>query len=181
MGDSAHPTPHWGPLGELYDELARVERRHPGSDQARDIEDAITLIIEGRTSSTDARHHRYDAVRRARFLRQQATRKRAAVLSRHASRLPVPRARQVNQDASTDPVGPITPEDIVCARAFVSELAYPGEGAARHSRGVLHGLLADQPAPIIAANLGISRSTVDRCIAHLRARARVVIGEAAAA
>jgi len=42
-----------------------------------------------------------------------------------------------------------------------------------HAAPVMAGLLADQPATDIAAELGVSRTTVDRCIAQLRLAARL--------
>jgi len=184
MGN-ASPSPDWEAVGQLYEELARIERRSPGCDHAQDLEGAITLLLDGRTSSTAARHRRHDAVRRARFLRQQADRKRAAAALRNAAPLLgiaaiVPSDVSLVEPTPVEPVTTVTPENIVCARETIGELGRPGRGAAGLAAPVLAGLLADQTPAAISGNLKVSRSTVDRCIAHLRTTTRGLLDEATA-
>jgi hypothetical protein len=172
MGEPTPPTPNWGVIGQLYDELAAIEQRRPGSPRARDVEDAITLLLDGRVTSSHPQHLRHDAVRRARFLRRQADRQRPVAMARlmlPASASAPPNDEEEGGDGLAEPYHHITPEAVVCARETVLECSRPAErGSGVHAAGVLTGLLADQTASSIAADLGISRSTVDRCIAGLR-------------
>ncbi|MHB1583064.1 MAG: hypothetical protein ACYCU7_09170 [Acidimicrobiales bacterium] len=186
MGAIAPYVPDWGIVGELQRQLAVVERTRPGSDRARDLEDAITLLLDGRTSSTAPRHRPHDAVRRARFLRRQAARKRPAALAR----LALPRAHPLVPIEDGEPAGEglaeqaysITPEDVICARETVAELSRPDARAtSAYAGAVLAGLLRDRAPGTIAADLGISRSTVDRCIAQLRLDVRGLVANGAAA
>lgn len=183
MGASTPCAPDWDAMAELYHDLAIIERYRPGSEQARDVEDAISILLEGRISSTEPRHRGYDAVRRARFLRHQAARQRPIVLAR----LNLPEAARSPRlddgafaDRAGEPSHDITPEAVVCARETVWELSRPARrGPGVHAGVVLAGLLADQPVTVIAADLKISRATVDRCIAQLREHARLLLMVAA--
>ena len=185
MGDSTPPTPDWGVIGQLYDELAAIEERRPGSPRARDLEDAITLLLDGRITSSQPQHRRHDAVRRARFLRRQAARQRPVAMSRlmlPASASAPPTDEEEGGDRLVESYHQITPEAIVCARETARELGHPSDrGPGVFAAGVLAGLLADQPASSIAAAQGISRSTVDRCTIQLRLEVNRLLATAAAA
>lgn len=173
MGVSVPPPPDWEAVVELYRQLATAEKFQPGSPPAQDVEDSILILILGQTSSSDRQHARFDAVRRARFLRHQAARQRPAVLAKLTGPAVAPVPRVIDGDEPDEPGGePIevtTPEDIICFQETVRELTRPvRSGSRRYAGQVLDGLLDGRPAADIAAQIGVSRSTVDRCIGQLR-------------
>jgi DNA-directed RNA polymerase specialized sigma24 family protein len=178
-------APDWATLADLYHRLARVERHAPGSTDARDLEAAIDLLLEGRLAGTPSTYRRHDAVRRARFLRRQADVKRAAAAARQRRPDVVITTRPTTGDTETvtEPVDRTDPADVVCARETVRLLATRAHASTStpHQPQVLAGLLADQPNRQIAIGLGVSRSTVDRAIAAVRQEARRLVAEAAAA
>ena len=179
------PAPSWNAIAQLYSRLQQAERRCPGSTEARDLEGAITILVEGRMKTSDPRHQQHDAVRRARFLRLQADRKRAPAVARMAAALP--RAHRIahpepRQGDIGEPVNTSTPEHVAVARDLVRTVGRRrSHGAGRHAPEVLVGLLAQEDASVTALAIGISRSTVDRCASILRSDMRQILESADAA
>ena len=179
-GPSAPPD--WALLLELYDRLQVVENSSPGSRKARDLEDAITMVLDGRCASGLPSQRVHDSVRRARFLRQQASHQRPVALGRAGLvKLPTgPRPGTRRPVAASGPVYSTTPEDVVCARETVSELSrLSTHGLGQHAAGVLSRLLAGTSRATIAADLGVSPSSVDRCVGFMREVAVRVLASAA--
>jgi hypothetical protein len=185
VGKPTSTVPDWAAIAQLYDRLASVERLRPGSPEAQDLEAAITLLIDGRVTSSASRHRLHDALRRARFLRVQADRKRGPANARLAARVEWSRpdgdAFDGHRSEAAEPVDPLGPEEVVVALETARWLARPcPAGAGRHAERVLAGLLRQDDAATTAASIGVSRSTVVRCIALLRSEMRDQLESAAA-
>lgn len=174
-------VPDWDVVGELYAELEIVEQVSPGSPRARDLEDAIDLLLDSRTGSRHPNFRRRDAVRRARFLREQAARKRLGAVARGS--VPdqvaiVEPADDGHREANLiDRIDPLTPADVICARDTAHAIARAASKGPQghHVARVLARLLIESTPATIASELSVSRSTVDRTIRSIRVHAREVL------
>jgi hypothetical protein len=146
---------------ECYD---RLERLQPGSEDADTVEHAISLALSERRPAKAKDLLLKDVLRNA---RHSVRRSRARFL--HAVNETAHLAAEgVATGATLGFVEVETPEDICIANDLEQTLHAEACRCGRHGPRVLEGLLGGETSQTIAAAAGVSKSTVNRTVRHLR-------------
>jgi hypothetical protein len=146
---------------DCYD---RLDRLQPGSEDAETVEHAISLALSERRWTKEKDLLRNDVLRNA---RHSVRRSRARYLKAidEAGHLA---AEGVATGATLGLVEVETPEDICIANELEQTLQAEACRCGRHGPRVLQGLLDGETSQTIAASAGVSMSTVNRTVRHLR-------------
>jgi hypothetical protein len=143
---------------------SRLDRLQPGSEDAEIAEHAVSLVLSERRPTKPKDLLLNDVLRNARHSvrRSRARYVQAVEESGHLA------ARDVATGATRGFVERETPEDICIANELGQILHAEACRCGRHGPRVLEGLLGGEPNHTIAAAAGVSMSTLNRTVRHLR-------------
>lgn len=146
---------------DCYD---RLDRLQPGSEDAETVEHAISLALSERRPAkakdlllNDVLRNARHSVRRSRARYLQAVDETGHLAS-----------EGVATGATRGFIEVETPEDICIAKDLEQTLHAEACGCGRHGLRVLEGLLGGETSQMIATAAGVSVSTVNRTVRHLR-------------
>ena len=146
---------------DCYDWLDRLQ---PGSEDAETVEHALSLVLSERRWAKPKDLLLHDVVRNA---RHSVRRSRARYLQA-VDETGQFAAEGVATGATRGFVEVETPEDICIANDLEQTLHAEACRCGHHGPRVLEGLLDGETSQTIAAAAGVSMSTVNRTVRHLR-------------